>query len=345
MKGFKLVLMVGALSLMAFSVFAQEENSSEKETGKEKSAVTVTPNFSMQQRLKVQTRGLEAVGNDIGDFEDPFYSRTNFFAGVDIAYNHFHFVPYFFERFEMFLSMYDFQYENEGESKSLGLVDFHGRNRAGMGAYFNYINPNIINVVFDFNHIIQASFKKAAEPKASVQYFFQPMLELSGSYDFGLSWSALCLLRFVFNEGSFSTNADKPLVYGLYVASFSLEYEFLHLLNPDSEHKFSLFTEGEYGFAHLNVYGPTLMGSFDGNTFFGVKYRYKYIAPKLGIAWVQDFDDGYASRRNSCGLVTGFNFKMNQYKLDVNYIGVQQTTPGGDGRWQSELQGIFTISF
>lgn len=341
MKGFRLFMMMALLSLLVFSAFAQEENA----VASERSAVTVTPNFSLQQRLKVQSRDLEAMGNDIGDFEDPFYSRSNFFAGVDVAYNHFHFVPYFFERFEVFLSMYDFQYEEAGETKKLGMVDFHGRNRVGLGAFFNYINPNIINVVFDFNHIIQASFKKANEPKAGVQYFFQPMIELSGSYDFGLSWSALSLFRFVFDEASFSTNKDKPLVYGLYVAGIYVDYEFIHLINPDSPHKLFLYVEGEYGFAHVDVYGSNLMGSFDGNSFFGIKYQYKYIAPKVGVAWIQDFDDGYASRRNSCGFVTGFNFKKDQYKLDVNYVGVKQTSPGGDGRWQSELQGVFTVSF
>lgn len=305
----------------------------EQEADKE-DKVKVTPKLTVYQLLDYHTRDLEAAPTDIGWYETPVYSRTNFNGTLNISKGQFTFSPYLQERVEIFLGK---EALNDGTSE----VSLRARNRFYTGFITKFKLADAMNVAFNMEFRFANDLKESSSEVINTEFRFGPSVKLSGDYDFGLKWSVQQMFGFYFDKTVYGT--DQPLKYMYYEGFSSLSYEFLQHVKSVKDQKAWIFADFAYGYTDKDVYGTSGSYSFASDFGLGFKYSTKGITPHAGMHLWSDYNSTDDLISKALGFRLGVEYKKGNYSFGVTYIAGERVDDA-DFSWESRVATKFKFS-
>lgn len=280
------------LALASFglaSIWAQDASTDVKkeEVKKEekKNEVKFPGKLGLQFTTRADADYQESNPKDKGaDFKDAamyFRNQVKFTMGLDLVklkddkgkdYTLYTMTPWLSDRFDL---KFNPTYEVTSDSFVLPRNRFY----AGLDNTINI--PNIIKIGIDFEFRLASDLRKQVNPfgpNEAVEIKFAPKLNLSGSYDFGLSWK----LNTTFSSYFFpNMNGDYKGAFKMFeieADTYKLAFDFLKSLNL-KDIKGSVFAEDYFW---LDMYADKWQQDANGNK----------IANKTKVEMVNEFTFG-----------------------------------------------------
>ncbi|HOV14578.1 MAG TPA: hypothetical protein PK771_09865, partial [Spirochaetota bacterium] len=204
----------------------------------------------------------------------------------------------------------------------------------GLKNYFSIDKVMDIGVHFDGRLQTITNFDVSTDPY-NVQLRVAPVLELGGSYDFGLSWGVSEAFRFYISPYDIN---DKGSNYLQLSGSYFLGFEFLHffaLKNVSCQ----LYTDFYPDFNFFYKQDNSDSNGIDWLEYYvGLNFDIYGITPFMGflLTGYGTFKDWETNKTMYAGIKTGIGYSKDWFSIGVQYIGNRNIKD--DSKWENNIE-------
>lgn len=310
---------LGVLLTLAVSVFIFADESGDKKKFPGEFSLSYT-----------DVKGYGVIDNRPGmaDYTNPggsIYSKSTVEGSIKFPVNFYSISP--FVKDELLITVVP----NDLKSSLL-------RNRFSFGLlnYFTIDKIVDIGVHFDGRVGSKTNLDVSADPY-DVELRLAPVLELSGSYDFGLSWGVSESFRFYTTPANLDDlSSNKLQLSGIYYLGF----EFFHFFAPE-DFTCQFYTELD---ADFNIFYKQISSDSYGvdwlEYYAGLNFSFYGISPYAGflLTGYGTFKDWDNSGVVYAGIKTGISYSKDWFSIGVQYIGNKNIKSGDAYKWENSVE-------